>query len=1365
MNRLTLRWPAVVILSAMILSFFAIGALPASAQATTSGIIVGEVKDPTHAFVPGAVITAIDPTINIKYSTVSDSDGKYVLPDVPPGSYTVTAVKAGFATDRIDGLAITVGSQTTANFNMAVGAETTTIEVQATNADLQTMNATIGDTVTQEQIDALPSINRDVSSFAALQPGVTPNGFVAGTNADQAVFMLDGGNNSNDMDGSSAIYTGSFATTSGAVNSTSYTSVTAGASSSGVMPMPQDSMEEFRVATTGQTADFNNSSGFQAQTVTKRGHNDWHGTVYEYYLDSHFGANTWANNLSNTAKPSYHYNRFGAAGGGPLISKNILGGKTYIFGNYEGFRYPLAAVYERVVPSLAFEQGNITLNEATTPTPYTAAQVKAADPRGIGLNPTVAAYWLKYEPQQGTTYAGGGHFDPSSNGCGTLSSSTTCDGANTLGFISTIKTPQTSNFFVVRMDHDFGSKWHLMASYRNYKLANLTSNQVDIGGYFSGDTVGQAVATDPRPQTPWYFVTGLTTNISSSLTNNFHYSYLRNYWSWNDSGAPAPAGLGAALEPGGESATAALAPITENNQNIRTRTWDGHDHFFADDLAKLKGNHLFQFGGQYQHDFAYHSRTDNGGTVNYYPVYQLGETANSGLVTLPGLQAGGLSGANTTGANERLLAMNLGIVTDSQVVYTRSGSALTLNPPLTPAFDQTTVPFYNVYFSDTWHVKPSLTINYGVGYSIEMPASEKNGKQVALVDGGDNPIVATKYLAARAAAASQGQVYNPELGFAMVGNTANGGTKYPYSPYYGQVSPRLSLAWNPKFKSEGVNKFFGDGATVVRGGYGRTYGRLNGVGLVLVPLLGPGLIQSVDCQNPLGNGSSAPGTCGAASTDTTNFRIGVDGGAAPLPTVSTNLPQPFYPGYNGSQTSSSQTIDPTLRPSAVDTFNLSFQRQVTRKTLVEVGYIGRIIKHSYEGLGLNTVPYMMSVGGQTFESAYVALEQAYGCTTSIGLCLHNTAAAAHPTVPAQQFFETALGGPTSAYCSPYANCTTAVVAHENSNIGTQKVYQLFSDLDNGPFNFPGYSRIMEQTPIPSSQGCGAFCATGQLGAGPELVTSTGYGNYNAMFITFRATNWHGLTAQENFTYGKALGLYDQAQSTSDQVPNDAFDLKKSYGVQSYNQKFIFNTFLVWQTPWYKSQSGIIGRLAGGWTIAPVFTAGSGQPRYGSDNGSSNEAFGGGNGTFADNEQLVFTTPYKGGYHTNRGATGGLDAYGNKVGTSTAGPSGTATAVNVFSNPVAVWNTVRPPILGLDEHDGGAGPIQGLPYWGLDLSIQKTVKVWEKTSLTLYGVSTNVLNHLVFSNGSMTLSSGSNWGEVTGQQNNPRQIQMGVRVSY
>jgi len=111
-----------------------------------------------------------------------------------------------------------------------------------------------------------------------------------------------------------------------------------------------------------------------------------------------------------------------------------------------------------------------------------------------------------------------------------------CDGDNEQGFKANIALPQNDNFAVVRIDHDFGSKWHFNGSYRYYKLTRATTSQVDIGGVFPGGTLGTPVAVSSRPQQPWYLVAGLTTNITSNTTNDFHFSYLRNFWSWANPG-------------------------------------------------------------------------------------------------------------------------------------------------------------------------------------------------------------------------------------------------------------------------------------------------------------------------------------------------------------------------------------------------------------------------------------------------------------------------------------------------------------------------------------------------------------------------------------------------------------------------------------------------------------------------------------------------------------------------------------------------------------------------------------------------------------------------------------------------------------
>ena len=95
------------------------------------------------------------------------------------------------------------------------------------------------------------------------------------------------------------------------------------------------------------------------------------------------------------------------------------------------------------------------------------------------------------------------------NPCGALTSDNFCDGFNTLAFTKNMAIPQNDNFAVVRLDHDFGQKWHFMSSYRVYHLKRATDDQIDIGGFFSGDTLGTPVSLTNRPQVPWYLVIGV----------------------------------------------------------------------------------------------------------------------------------------------------------------------------------------------------------------------------------------------------------------------------------------------------------------------------------------------------------------------------------------------------------------------------------------------------------------------------------------------------------------------------------------------------------------------------------------------------------------------------------------------------------------------------------------------------------------------------------------------------------------------------------------------------------------------------------------------------------------------------------------
>src|SRR5208282_4963482 len=455
-----------------------------------------------------------------------------------------------------------------------------------------------------------------------LQPGQNINGNVGGVATDQNTFQLDGGFATDDMSGDNNTYIAGFGSDTaggiGSYHSSGYTQAP-----SAVIPIPVSSIEEFKISTANQTADFNGGAGSQMQLETKRGTNALHGSVYDYYEDTAFGgANTWDNNNGGTTNGvqnypivSSHFSRFGADAGGKIPHSEFLGGSWFLFGNYEGYHFPESSTYEQSFPLPALRAGIIHLKENGVVTPYNLNPFPVTDP-GCGtiqdpgdcevtstgsILPGTALDPLGY----GTTMNGLPNGTP--NPVMTLWSTylpepNSClegDQLNYCGYKGTIATPQSSNFGVIRVDHDFAAKWHFNGTYHYYHLTKTVADQWDIGGFFPGDTQGQYAAVRHKPQIPWLYTAGLTTEISSNVTNNVRFSFTRNFWAYEDpSGVPNVAGYPAALEVGGETG-GTFQPYNTTNQNTRTRFWDGKDILIGDDVSWIRGNHLFQFGGSY----------------------------------------------------------------------------------------------------------------------------------------------------------------------------------------------------------------------------------------------------------------------------------------------------------------------------------------------------------------------------------------------------------------------------------------------------------------------------------------------------------------------------------------------------------------------------------------------------------------------------------------------------------------------------------------------------------------------------------------------------------------------------------------------
>src|SRR5579864_7247647 len=427
---------------------FALLTLLTSLAAAQSSQLNGSVTDPSGATVAGAKIVLTDTATGLQRTTASNSTGLYQFLDVAPGTYRLDATAKGFAPFLASKVTLVVKTPSTVNikFQVAGGATTVTVEGQAPL--INRTDASLGNTIEQEQIAELPIADRNVVYLLSLQPGVAYLGGAAETN--QATDTRSGAVNGVRSDQSNVTLDGIGVNDQN--NGYAFTSV---------LNTPPDSVEEFRVTTANSNADSGYSSGGQVALVTKSGTNAFHGSAYEYNRNTIFSANDpflknsqLSSGESNTA-PKLLRNEFGVTLGGPVM-KNRL----FFFANYEGRRDAEGSSTLRTVPSPTLAAGNLvylcqtnpdgspdtvdcpggTVNGVTGVTPgYYAlgpTQIQQIDPEGIGVNQNVLALLNQY---------------PGAN------ESTAGDGSNTLGYRFSPNVDRSFNTYITRLDYHITS--------------------------------------------------------------------------------------------------------------------------------------------------------------------------------------------------------------------------------------------------------------------------------------------------------------------------------------------------------------------------------------------------------------------------------------------------------------------------------------------------------------------------------------------------------------------------------------------------------------------------------------------------------------------------------------------------------------------------------------------------------------------------------------------------------------------------------------------------------------------------------------------------------------------------------------------
>jgi hypothetical protein len=305
--------------------------------------IVGVVEDPSGAVVPGAKITITDADRGTSFVTSTDSSGNYVAGPLKIGRYTVKAGKKDFKTAVIGPFDLQLGQRREVDVKLQIGEAIQKVQVSAAPV-LDTQTSDLGQVVDNRTINDLPLNGRNFSQLALLSAGIAPSepgaanedtyGFSSnGARSYQNNYLLDGiDNNSNITD----LQTGA-----------SY-----------VIQPSVDAVEEFKVQTSGYSAEFGRGNGAVLNATIKSGTNDFHGTLFEFLRNDKLDAR----NFFELRRGAYQRNQFGATLGGPVLIPQVYNGRnrSFFFVDYEGLRTRQERPLQDIVPTAAMRSGNFS---------------------------------------------------------------------------------------------------------------------------------------------------------------------------------------------------------------------------------------------------------------------------------------------------------------------------------------------------------------------------------------------------------------------------------------------------------------------------------------------------------------------------------------------------------------------------------------------------------------------------------------------------------------------------------------------------------------------------------------------------------------------------------------------------------------------------------------------------------------------------------------------------------------------------------------------------------------------------------------------------------------------------------------------
>jgi hypothetical protein len=872
--------------------FFPFISLGHSQTATTS--VRGIVTDPTGALIPNVDVTATESSIGFTQTHKTNEKGEYSFQQIPPGLYFIKAATSGFG-EQITQTQLLVNQPATINLVLTVGSSSTSVDVTAEATALNSTDATIGTPFNQTEIQSLPFEGNNVFSLLSLQAGVLTLG-------DQSTTTMDSDSRSGAVNGARSDQ--SNLTLDGIDNNAQ----TQGYAFYGVLRPTRDSVEEFRVVTTGSNADSGRSSGAQVSVVTRSGTNKIHGSAYEYYRPTNTVANGWFNKQAQAENDEpnipgkYIRNTFGGSLGGAILKD-----KLFWFASYEADKIAEDQQVIDEVPlgsaaSPALREGYVSYLDANGgTTQLSPAQITAMDPHcsaegtcplGAGIDPAALAYFATL-PQANGNLVG--------------------DGLNFGSYTFSSPNPTSTITNLVKLDYNINSKQRLFVR-GNLQSDNATGIVQYPGGSPSTTTFGNNRGIGA----------GHTWTISDNLVNNLRYGYIRQ---------------GFANRGATQSDYVTFANITPTTATTSSLIVNVPVHNIVDDLSWTKKNHTIQGGFNYR--LIHNNRTSTATSFNNAQVqyYSLGEgaIANTGQDLDPSAFAGlGIpavsSGFDSAYSDAIAAATGLIPVATEYFNYHVAGNSLTPiahGLPLTRNFKSNELEFY---LQDSWKASRDLTLTYGLRYTSLQTPYEVNGQEVAPT------ISLDQWFHTRANEMTQGITNQPEISFSGAGHANNAPGLWAKDKK--DFAPRLALAYSPSHAEGWLGKLLGNGMTSIRAGWGLYYDHF-----------GEGVVDTFDANGAYGLSSRVNSAIDLTTDQAPRFSSTT---AVPTQIIPATTPSTSFPVTPGDIEALTWSIDNRVKTPYAEAMDLSIQRQFGKSWTFEAAYVGRTGKRLLQNLDLAT---------------------------------------------------------------------------------------------------------------------------------------------------------------------------------------------------------------------------------------------------------------------------------------------------------------------------------------------------------------------------------------------------------------------------